>query len=280
VKVDSSVTALFSGTDGSDLTYKALNAIDAGKLVSAKERVLVKPNITIMKPASEGVTTDTGVVEGVIRFLKDQGVCEIAIGEGGGCDITEAYADLGFVDVASRYNVKLIDLNLQEGVLMKVPQSSFLSHFWIAKPILDYDCIVSAAKLKIHAGEWKVTLSMKNMMGVLARGERRGIHYEDRGIVDLLQVAKPSLAVIDGLVGGQSHELRSDPVRMNLVIAGGDFVAADVVGAAVMGFSPDELPRHIRLASEKGFGAHDLRRIRLVGGVAISDVRKRFRRTE
>jgi len=269
---------MLRGKDGKELAYKALSMINAGELALTKERVLIKPNITTMRPASTGITTDPTIVEGIIRFLKDQGVNEIAIGEGGGCDITEAYKELGFTDIASRYNVQLIDVNREEGVLVRVPQPSFLRHFWIAKPILGYDCLMSVPKLKTHAGEWKVTLSMKNMMGILVAGKRGEIHREDRGIVDLLQVIKPNLTVIDGLIAGEGHEIYGKPVKMNLVIAGRDFVATDAVGATVMDFSPEEIPRHIRLASELGLGICDLSKIQIVGDVSISEAKRKFER--
>lgn len=278
--MDGSVVVMLRGKEGRDMAYRALNMINAAELISAKEKVLVKPNITTMRPASTGITTDPTIVEGVIKFLRDQGVGEIAIGEGGGCDVTEAYREFGFKDIASRYNVQLIDVNREEGVLIRVPQPRFLPQFWIAKPILGYDCLISVPKLKTHAGEWKVTLSMKNMMGILAAGKRGEIHHEDRGVVDLLQVIKPDLTVIDGLVAGEGHELYGDPVKMDLVIAGRDFVATDAVGTAVMGFSLEEIPRHIRLASELGLGTCDLSKIQIIGDISISEAKRKFKRAE
>jgi len=65
---------------------------------------------------------------------------------------------------------------------------------------------------------------------------------------------------------------------MDLIIAGKDCVATDAVGAAVMGFSQDEMPRHIRIAQEMGFGTCDLNRIKLLGDVAINEVKKDFNR--
>lgn len=277
--MDNSVVAMLKGTDGKELAYKALKAIDAGEVVSSKKKVLIKVNITIIKTAADGVTTDPRMVEGIIEFLKDQGIRDIAIAEGGGCDVTRAYSELGFTEVASRQNIRLIDVNREEGVLKKVPNPHFVSEFYIAKPVLEYDCIISAPKLKIHAGEWQVTLAMKNLMGLLARGKRGAIHREDRGTVDILQVLKPDLSIIDGVVGGEGHELWSKPVRMDLVIAGKDCVATDAVGSAVMGFSENEIPRHIKISQEMGFGTCDLNRIKLLGDVTISEAKKDFKRT-
>jgi uncharacterized protein (DUF362 family) len=275
--MENSVVALLRGTDNKELAYKALKTINAEEVVSSKKRVLIKVNITIIRTAEEGVTTDPRMVEGAIEFLKDQGVRDIAIAEGGGCDVTQAFGELGYNEVAKRQNVRLIDVNREEGVFTKVPNPHFIPEFWIAKPVLDYDCLISAPKLKIHA-LWQATLSMKNLMGLLARGRRGSIHREDRGVVDILQLLKPDISIVDGVVGGEGHELWSKPVRMDLIIAGRDCVATDAVGAAVMGFSEDEMPRHIKIAQEMGFGTCDLSRIKLVGDAAIDEVKKDFNR--
>ncbi|MEM2888094.1 MAG: DUF362 domain-containing protein [Candidatus Bathyarchaeia archaeon] len=277
--MNGSVVALLKGTDGKELAYKALSAIYADEVVSIRKKFLVKVNITIMKTAAEGITTDPMMTEGIIEYLKDHGAKDVAIAEGGGCDVTRAYQKLGFDEIASRQNVRLIDLNREDGVLKKVPQPHYISEFWIAKPVLEYDCLISAPKLKIHALDWQVTLAMKNLMGLLARGKRGSIHKEDRGIVDLLQLVKPDISVIDGIVGGEGHELWSKPVKMNVIIAGKDCVATDAVGAAVMGFSEHELPRHIRLSQGMGFGTCDLSNIKLVGDASIDEVKKNFKRS-
>ena len=276
--MENSVVALLRGTDNKELAYKALKAIGAGEVVSSKKRVLIKVNITIIRTAEDGVTTDPRMVEGTIEFLKDQGVKDIAIAEGGGCDVTQAFGELGFNELARRQGVRLIDVNREEGVLTKVPNPHFIPEFWIAKPVLEYDCLISAPKLKIHA-LWQTTLAMKNLMGLLARGKRGSIHREDRGVVDILQLLKPDLSIVDGVVGGEGHELWSKPVRMDLIIAGKDCVATDAVGAAVMGFSQNEMPRHIRIAQEMGFGTCDLDRIKMTGDLTISEAKKDFKRT-
>jgi uncharacterized protein (DUF362 family) len=66
---------------------------------------------------------------------------------------------------------------------------------------------------------------------------------------------------------------------MDLIIAGKDCVATDSVGSAVMGFSENEMPRHIKISQEMGFGTYDLNRIKFLGGVSVEEVRKDFERT-
>ena len=119
-----------------------------------------------------------------------------------------------------------------------------------------------------------VTLSLKNMMGVVSpKGQ---IHRSlSKKIADLVSLVKPRLAVIDGIIGGEGHELAKKPVEMNLVIAGLDPVAVDTVGAAVMDFNPKKA-EHLTLAAKKGLGTCDLDKIRVLGE-PIEKVKKRFK---
>jgi len=274
-----STVVLLKGNDGAEMAFRALSMLDAGELIASK-RVLIKPNLTTLRPASSGMTTDSKVVEGIIKFLKNHNVDEIAIGEGGGCDMAQAYAEFGYTELANKYGVKLIDINKEDCILVKVPEHNFLREFWIARIVFKYDVILNVPKLKIHAAEWKVTLSIKNMMGLLGAGKRAKIHHEDRGVVDLLKIIKPDLTIIDGIVGGEMHEITGQPVEMGIVIGGKDFVATDLVGSLAMGFSVDEIPRHIKLASEMGFGVCDIEKIQLMGNASIEEVKKNFKRAD
>lgn len=270
------IVIILKGEDGASLAYEALEKIGAKDVIAGRKKVIVKPNITVSKPAETGITTDPKVVEGVLNFCRDMGVREMMIAEGGGCDTAKAFDELGFKDVAKRLGARLVDLNRDQARLVKVPRPAFLSEFWISESSLGCDCLISVPSLKTHKGMWLVTLSMKNMMGVLAPGKRGSIHHEDRGIVDLLQIVKPNLAIIDGIVGSEGDELTGDPVKMGLIIAGKDCVAVDTVGAAVMGFAPDEV-RHITLAEHYGLGVSNLQDIEVVGR-RIEEVCVKFRR--
>ena len=55
--------------------------------------------------------------------------------------------------------------------------------------------------------------------------------------------AKPYLAIVDGVVGGEGNgPLCPDPVRSNVLVSGTDPAAIDAVVARLMGFYPKDLP--------------------------------------
>ena len=69
-----SIVLIQRGTDGLEMAGQALKELQAQDVLAGKARILVKPNITVSKPASTGVTTHVSLVEGVLRFLRDHGL--------------------------------------------------------------------------------------------------------------------------------------------------------------------------------------------------------------
>ncbi len=143
----------------------------------------------------------------------------------------------------------------------------------VARSFVDYDCILSVPKLKVHC--WSLsTLSMKNMMGGMLP---KGIMHDDlaQKIVDLNRAFGPELTVIDGILGCQRHELACDPIESNVIVAGEDFVATDAVGSFLMGLVPEDVP-YLQLAKKAGLGENDMTKIEYIGE-QISKLRKHFK---
>ena len=274
-----SKVAIVKGANPVESTIKALELIesDASKILSVKKPILVKPNYINSKHPSTGVTTDSRVIEGVVKFLKERSIEDITIGEGSGFGHTfEAFKVAGVDSVAERYGVRLIDLNKDEFVDVCPPNPLSLKNVRVDKTALE-STIISVPKLKPHRIA-TVTLSLKNMMGALAsKGTMHAGLSLSENIADLASVLTPSLSVIDGIIAGEGHETSGNPVEMNLVIAGIDPVAVDSIGAAVMGMKPTDV-KHLVLAAEKGLGTCRLEEITVVGQ-SIENVRRKFSRS-
>ncbi len=270
--------AVFKGSDPIEVTAEALKAIedDLKHLVTDKRPVLVKPNYITADHPSTGVTTDARVIEGVVKFFKERGVDDIVIGEGSGfADTFDAFRVAGVDEVAERWGVRLVDLNRDAFVEVRPPNPLALKRVRVAKTALER-AIVSVPKLKVHRLA-TVTLGLKNMMGAL---ESKGSLHNGRlheNIADLASVLRPSLTVIDGIIAGEVHETSRCPVEMGLVIASADPVAADAIGALVMGIDPREV-KHLVLAERKGLGTLRLEEIEVVGE-PIDRVARKFRRS-
>ena len=272
-----SVVLIKRGTNGSELAYEALTEMKIEDVLRQYSKILIKPNITVAMPASTGVTTHASIVEGVLQFMSERDIRNTVIGEGGGCDITQAYEDLGFAEIARKYGVPLVDFNKEPEIVVKVPEPLIQGEFGLAKTVTECDCIINVPCLKVHKWESRVTLCMKNMMGCIAR--HRGIMHRDfnKRLMDLLKLTnKCSVNIIDGIVGREGDEIHGNSAGAGVIIASNDMVAADAVGAAVMGFSEGEVG-HIPLAEQYGFGIGTLECIE-VRGASIESVRKPFKR--
>lgn len=273
--VDEPSVAIVKGDDPGGMVVEALEMVGADEAFREDERILVKPNYIDASHPSIGVTTDARVVEGVVKFLKENGLRNIIIGEGSGmADTMTAFKAAGVDEVAERWKVELIDLNDDKYVTVEVPSPLALKTVRIARTALN-SAIVSVPKLKLHrlAG---VTLSLKNMMGVISpKGQLH--RFLSKKIADLASLVKPRLAVVDGIIGGEGHELARKPVEMNLIIAGLDPVAVDTVGTVVMGLDPRKA-KHLLLAARKGVGVCDLNKIRILGE-PVEKMKKKFKQS-
>ena len=271
--------AIIKGASPVETTVEALETIgsDVDSALYGKKSILIKPNYLNSKHPSTGITTDSRVIEGIVKFLRERKKEELIIGEGSGfADTFQAFTVAGVDAVAERWGVKLVDLNNDEFVEVSPHNPLSLKKVRIAKTALE-STIISVPKLKPHRIA-TVTLSLKNMMGALAsKGSMHMGGGLSENIVDLASILKPSLAVVDGIIAGEGHESSGNPVEMNLVIAGTDPVAVDAVGAAVMGIPPTDV-KHLLLAEKKGLGACNLEEITVLGE-PIERVKRKFNRS-
>jgi uncharacterized protein (DUF362 family) len=273
-----SKVAIVKGIPPIETATAALEMIssDLDSALSAGKPILIKPNYINAKHPSTGMTTDSRVVEGIVKFLRQRDIKEIMIGEGSGfADTFQAFKVAGITAVAERWGVKLVDLNKDEFVEVNPPNPLSLNNVRVAKTALK-STIISVPKLKLHRIA-TVTLSLKNMMGALASKGSMHNGRLSQNIADLASVLRPSVSVIDGIIAGEGDEMSGNPVEMNLIIAGTDPVAVDAVGAAVMGIQPIDV-KHLVLAEKKGLGTCNLNEITVVGE-PIENVKRKFQRS-
>jgi uncharacterized protein (DUF362 family) len=255
------------------MVTEALTLIEAEHTFKKDERILIKPNYIDASHPSTGNTTDARVIDGTVKYLKEKGFSNIAIGEGSGfAETMKAYEVAGVDEVARRWQVDLLDLNEDTYVVVDVPNYLALKSVRISKTALD-SAIISVPKLKLHRITG-VTLSLKNMMGVVQPKGQMHLHLNEK-IADLASIVKPRLTVVDGLIGGEGHERAGKPVPMNLVIAGLDPVAVDTVGTMVMGINVDNI-KHLKLAAKKELGTCNLEQIRILGE-PLEKVKRNFK---
>ena len=269
------IVVVTKGKDPYETTMEALSRISLPPLKD--KRILLKPNAARLMEPEQGGVTHPAVVAAVIDHLRDRGGRDIYIGESPilGVKVKEVFDLTGMSRVAGERGIPLIDLDKEGPLNLPVPKGLVVQTLKVAAEISRTDYIVSIPVMKTHM-HTTVTLSIKNMKGVLWRREKVRLHQLhaprqvvgndkelDVAISDLASVLLPDLAVIDGNIGmeGLGPGI-GNPRNAGLVVVSQDPVAADAVASRLMGFSPQDIP-HLRLISERGMGEIDLSKLRI-----------------
>ncbi len=230
-----------------------------GHLINGATRVLVKPNIWSPQPSGTGSITDCRVTEAVVRIVLDHGPASVIIGEGCGAgydtrgwSTEEAFISSGTRDVAERLGIPLRNLNVDGFEEVEIPGALVMDRVRIARTALESDVIISVPVLKSHI-RTHVTLSLKNMKGVIPGAEKRKTHRLglDQAIVDLNSVVCPHFVVLDATVGMQGlWDYPDDAIEMGLIAAGADALAVDCAGSRLMGIDSHQV-MHLRYMAQR-----------------------------
>lgn len=243
-----------------------------------KGKVFIKPNIVFWTKVTAfpkwGVITTSRVVEDMVKILKEMGVQDITIGEG---TITynprdretpaHAFETLGYRTLEKRYGIRVVNIferpfekvDFGEGIVLRVNTD-----------ILQSDFVVNLPVLKTHA-QTVVSLGIKNLKGVLDIESRRRCHGTDPEkdlhfiISRLTFKLPPTFTLIDGIYSNERGPSFDGKIRRtNILIASSDIISADMVGAKVLGYSPDEVP-HLVYAAKKSNRPLDLSDVEILG---------------
>jgi uncharacterized protein (DUF362 family) len=244
------------GTDPVPMVQGLLKARHVASRIPHGARIGIKPNLVVAKPASSGATTDPGIVAGILGYLHDNGFEDICILESAwvGDSTARAFEVCGYVDLASKFGVELVNLELDSSMSVSMDGDSFE----VCTRATEIDYLINVPVLKAHC-QTRLTCALKNLKGCIPDREKRRFHSLGlhRPIVSLNRILRTDLVVVDGIVGDLSYEEGGNPVNLNRVILGEDPVLVDSYCATILGFEPFDI-EHVRLASEAGIGSADL----------------------
>jgi len=247
--------AVVKGERSVSTVLKALDLIGGVEEFSDRP-VLIKVNFITVKTWETGATTDPIVVEALIKaFQPVNSQLYVVESDATFTNATKAAKVTGMLDLCERYHVPFLNLRkIRDRVILPVESPETLSKIEIPRLVAE-SYVVSAAKLKTHT-DTGVSLGFKNMFGLLPDKLKGKYHLRgiQKVVVDVNTAVKPALTVIDGFIGMEGKgPVHGDPVKMDLIIAGKDPVAADAIAARIMGFEAEKI-YHIKRAAEKGLG--------------------------
>jgi uncharacterized protein (DUF362 family)/Pyruvate/2-oxoacid:ferredoxin oxidoreductase delta subunit len=245
------------------------------KFFKSGQRVLIKPNILSAKLPEKAVTTHPEVIRAIIRIVKSAGAIP-AVGESPGGVVGGAdrfWDKSGIKKVCQEEKCEMLFFETTGTICIpsKNPKNKIVKSLEIAKPCIDYDCVISVPKFKTHNLVF-LTGAVKNLYGCIP-GLRKSMYHKlaphpeelSEILVDILAIVKPKLSIMDAVVGMEGEGPASGKLRdIGLIMASDDAVAMDTVMSELAGFDPKKI-YYLNSADELGLGCSKIEKINIVG---------------
>ncbi|MEA1964964.1 MAG: DUF362 domain-containing protein [Candidatus Aerophobetes bacterium] len=241
------------------------------EIIKPKKRVLLKVNMINSDFPEKAATTHPSILRAVIRMVKEMGG-EPLVGDAPGVAyrrIECAWQKTGFRRAAEEEGAEVI--NFREVKEIDNLTNKRIPVLHIAKEVLDADVVISLPKLKTHSFTL-FTGAIKNLYGTIPGFRKKELHAlaprpRDFAelMVDIFSVVKPSLAIMDGVVGMEGDgPICGSPYKVGLILAGKDLVALDAVASNIIGYHPFDI-EITKTAAKRGLGVGKLEEIEIKG---------------
>jgi uncharacterized protein (DUF362 family) len=246
----------------------------------AGRRVAVKPNETWASEDDTTGITQPDTLRAVLRAIRQHGPRELIVtGGAGAAETDEVFRIGGLMQVVEEEHAEFfdhnrlpfvsVDLEYRPSADVTGPQPSVM----VNPRVREYETLIALNQLKLHETA-TVTMALKNIAMSFPAADYYGHprstrKHENRFFDDMhsfiAAMAKRfpiHLAITVGhpaMIG--AGPLGGHTVETGIVIASTDALAADVVGARLLGFTPQAV-RHLWEAARLGIGESDTDRMR------------------
>jgi uncharacterized protein (DUF362 family) len=261
---------VISGDDPKALVKKAVAEFGGMKrFVSKGDVVVVKPNIAWVRRPETASNTNPDVVAGLIEMAFDAGAKEVRVFDRTDRPPKDCYSSSGIGDAALKLGAKILYQGDMKTVAMPLKNGVHLKEAVVAKDAIECDCFINVPVAK-HHGSTKLSMAMKNHMGVAFEGTHEVWHRNlHQAIADFAFHFKPKLTVLDayrtlfrrGPAGGNLEDVQT-PKKC---IVGVDQAAVDAYGTTLFPMwakTPTDII-HVAIAGKMGVGEIDLAKLRI-----------------
>lgn len=241
------------------------------QFVKPGNKVVVKPNIGWDRKPEQAANTHPLVVRTLVELALNAGAAEVKVFDYTCNEKRRCYNNSGMAEAIGSIGTKkakLVHVDKRKFVPVKIARGRSLKEWDIYKDALTADCYINVPVAK-HHGLSRLTLGLKNAMGVI--GGRRGALHHDLGqsLADLATVIRPALTVIDATRiltanGPQGGSLK-DVQKLDTLIASTDPVAADALATTLFGLKPEEISSTVA-AYQMGLGQMELAKMNVISG--------------
>jgi uncharacterized protein (DUF362 family) len=260
---ESADLAVVHGSPPSKITGTAIDAMGGiGRFISRGDVVVVKPNMAWDRLPEQAANTNPEVVAAVVQLCFEAGAKKVKVFDRPVNDPRRCYVQSGIANAVKPLGAQVDYMDDRKFREMKI-NGLALASWPLYAEIFEADKVINIPIAK-HHGLAKLTMAMKNWMGVMG-GSRRQIHQRlDESLVDLAMAIKPALTILDAVriltANGPQGGDPGDVKRLDTVIAGVDQVAVDSLGATLFGMKGSDLG-YVRAGERSGLGVMDLSRL-------------------
>jgi len=249
------------GEDAAAITAKAIEALGGmGRFVKPGGVVVIKPNIGWDRTPEQAGNTNPLVIAALVTMCLEAGAGRVNVFDVTCNDARRCYDSSGIREAAEAAGAKVYISSDWDTVKARFAVESPMEGWPILRDAVACDTFINVPVLKHHRLT-RLTVAMKNLMGVCT-GSRGSIHQGiGRKLVDLTDFISPELTVVDAtrvlLRNGPQGGNLADVERRDTVLASTDSVLADTYACSLLGVDPGELQNLVE-AKAKGFGLSDL----------------------
>ncbi len=257
--------AVVQGASPAKITRAAIDALGGIKtFVSKGDIVVVKPNMAWDRTPEQAANTNPEVVATIVRMCLEAGAKKVKVFDRAVNDPRRCYVQSGIEDAAKAAGAEVSHIDYRKFKDVDTKGSS-LKVWPIYTEVFEANKVINVPIAK-HHGLARLTMAMKNWMGVMG-GSRGGIHQKlDECIAELAAFIKPTLTVLDAVriltANGPQGGNLADVKKLDTVIASVDQVAVDSYGATLFGMKGSDLG-YVRFANKLGIGNMDMSRINI-----------------
>lgn len=259
------VVAHGQGKSPSVITKAAIDAFGGIKnFISRGDVVIVKPNMGWDRLPEQAANTNPEVVATIVKLCFEAGAKKVKVFDRTVNDPRRCYKQSGIADAVGSLGAQVSFMDDRRFTDISI-KGQVLKNWPLYKDLFEADKIINVPIAK-HHGLAKLTMSMKNWMGVMG-GERGRIHQKiGESLADICLVIKPTLTVLDAVRiltenGPQGGNLK-DVKRLDTVIVGRDQVAIDSYGATLFGMKGSDLS-YVKAGATAGIGVMDLSKLKI-----------------
>lgn len=249
-----------SGEDPYRMTVRSVEAIGGmDRFVRKGDVVLIKPNIGWDRSPEQAGNTNPMVVAALIDLAFKSGAKRVNVFDITCNESRRCYANSGIEKTAVDHGATVYYPEDWDTLKASFGHDSLMEGWPVLKDAIDCDVLINVPILK-HHGLTRLTLSMKNLMGVCVG--RRGVIHQDIGekLVDLTGFMNPELTVIDAyrtlVRNGPTGGDLADVEMTRKIIVSADPTLADIAACDIAGVEPSDVP-YVRSAIRRNFGITD-----------------------